>query len=393
MKNIFRIFVINLVLLFLFLTITELFFQLNSKYFFLKKKQFYLPGSNFYISKNDLIKKYGTDLFNIPEHISSEKYYDLKTLSALSNKEKSIAHYPLKYFGLSSFDRINKIFNATATTHLTNNLIYNVDYIFDENGYKKVIYSKTDKKKFNEYILALGCSFTFGEGAPSGLDYPSQLAQKISPSYHIYNLSFHGQGPNDLYKNMIKDQEEFKFINESGGIAIWLFIPDHLDRFFCTNLCEHNKKWILQKPYLRLEEEKIVLDGTLQEHKTLIRKFYYWVSFSETLSFFNFRIPLKYSKDDLALFSETFYEMKMYLSHKKNLKQFYFVNFSNFKEKEDLYKELQKRQINIIDYSNVSFNSISPNMSIPVDRHPSPEFYWVLTELLKKDLQLNKLSL
>ena len=192
---------------------------------------------------------------------------------------------------------------------------------------------------------------------------------------------------------MIKDQEEFKFINESGGIAIWLFIPDHLDRFFCTNLCEHNKKWILQKPYLRLEEEKIVLDGTLQEHKTLIRKFYYWVSFSETLSFFNFRIPLKYSKDDLALFSETFYEMKMYLSHKKNLKQFYFVNFSNFKEKEDLYKELQKRQINIIDYSNVSFNSISPNMSIPVDRHPSPEFYWVLTELLKKDLQLNKLSL
>ena len=147
MKNIFRIFVINLVLLFLFLTITELFFQLNSKYFFLKKKQFYLPGSNFYISKNDLIKKYGTDLFNIPEHISSEKYYDLKTLSALSNKEKSIAHYPLKYFGLSSFDRINKIFNATATTHLTNNLIYNVDYIFDENGYKKVIYSKPDKKK------------------------------------------------------------------------------------------------------------------------------------------------------------------------------------------------------------------------------------------------------
>lgn len=379
----FKVVIYNILILLLCLFIIEAFFILNANFHFLKKPAYYFYETD-YLSLEESEIKYGSGAFAVPQKhraLISEDLYNIP-YAKIDEKTKRPLFELLKSSNIPASVRVQE--------HLLppyeNKIVYDVEYSIDKN-HRRTVYNQEKKQKTAKYLLALGDSFTFGAGVTSGQDYPSQLAEKISNRTKIYNLGKPGFGPNDLLFQLQSEPRLLSDISEKEGVAIWLFIEDHIERFVCDLKCYQNgsNKYILGKPRYSIINDKLVHLGSFSEAVNLKRKLFYYLGQSEALKYSGFRPD--YKPEDLNAVVTGLNEIKTILEQKNNLKKFYILFLGKFNEKQDLIDLLKRKDFGIIDISDIPVHKIK-NMRIPFDGHPTSNYYWTISEILKKYAEL-----
>lgn len=81
-----------------------------------------------------------------------------------------------------------------------------------------------------QVVLAVGCSYTFGQGVADNETYPYVLGERLYPRFQVYNFGCMGYGVHHLYALV----QSGVLTNVMGGrtpsYIVYLAIPDHIRR-------------------------------------------------------------------------------------------------------------------------------------------------------------------
>ncbi len=291
------------------------------------------------------------------------------------------AKYPTQYFSdfkshnlnNNSYDSILAIKNGGPT-------IYSVRYSFDQYGRRGTGTPKTSPKK---NVLCLGDSLTLGEGLRQGADYPSMLNSKLGANFQVHNFGWHGNGVNDVFLNL-DNKTALDGVKSLPTDLVWLYIADHLNRFFCPLSCERNDlfRYVRSKPKIARHGSKIEALGTFRDDDSPFRLLLSLLSHSALLKAFNIEIPFQYSKADLELFADTFVAVRDKIASRVPVKNFFLIS----PVYQDLYLAelrpiLEERGIRVIDLDRYH-DQINFPIGIPLDGHPTSEFNWFFTDTI-----------
>lgn len=378
-----KIILINVLILFFCLSLIELFFIINSKYKFISRPPFHLNKAQD-LNLKKVEDKYGSSIFLIPDQYKT----------VFDSRLENITDAQVNYFSMAPLYDVLGGKSTPGTVQVQTRLLPpNDDIVLSDAEYKidkyrrRIVENQKNKTKPTKYMLALGDSMTLGAGVTSGHDYPSLLAKKISPDIKVYNFGKPGFGPNDLLLQLQTKPDVMGEVSQKEGLAIWLFIDSQFERFFCDFICYQKDydQFIFHKPKYELDNDKLVNLGPFSQNWNFKKKLLYYLAQSETIKFSRFKF--KYSDEQMRTLVTGFKEIKTILEQKKNLKKFYVLFPHPFEEKEQLAQLLENENINTIDISDIPFKSMK-NMRIPFDRHPTSGQYWIITEILKKYIEI-----
>lgn len=400
MKKILKIIFWNFSIFLVLILLLEGFFRFNKTYnfitpeFYSKIQSFVAKEKNvapYFLTKAQLQERYSNNSLDLPKRFSATEAFDWSlNVNPNFSTYTSLTNFADSYFqNYYQRDYKNKAFRVEKFITGNNQTVklYTVNYEYNKYGLRKGAFKKDySPSKYN--LIALGDSFTLGEGVKTGFDYPSQLNEKLGPQWTVYNSGFHGYGINDLYFELSKNPNKFSFLKNSSTIAVWLFIPGHLERAFCHLDCFRTSfdAFIYSKPVYSLENGEIRYHGSFNELNSTKLKINSYLRNSALLNFFGLDFPTKYSAEEIQTLKKIFLDIKNQLSKQTELKDFYIVNLLYFDQQNEVLPALESAGIKIIDYSNISFTGLTNKGFIPKDNHPTSETYWFLTEFLKKDL-------
>lgn len=327
-------------------------------------------------------------MFKVPKEYKASNEYDWTLVSNGYTAKSLKTEYPSDYFtDFVKWQNKSKTYISKKTIEAPPYpQLLSVKYAFDENGLRKTVpFFKNENS--SHLVMSFGDSFTLGEGVKEGFDYPSQLQVKLGHEFLVKNYGFHGMGLNDFFYRAIQYPELFNLYPRKSSTLIWLFIPMHLERFFCHLQCMiHQFEFIGPKPLIDEVNGSVMVKGRIDEDNSLTRNFLRLISRSKKVQYLNFEYPNEYSNKELKLFADAlsdFFNKKVQPGSEKKM---IFVNISPFSQKETLFNFLKKNGVEIFDYSDIPYPALIEHSVIPIDSHPTSEFYWVLTELLKKDV-------
>lgn len=365
----------------------EFFFQLNDEYKFVQQTVYRPKWNASTMTVQEAETQFGPGLYRVPpEYLVHSKKTDEKLLSAEPNHGQATPLYKLlsENVGPQSV-RIE----VRLMPPNDNVVVYDVEYKIDRYKRREVEHQQF-KSKASRFVVSLGDSFTFGEGVTTGEDYPSQLAKKLNPEYHVYNFGKPGFGPNDLLFNLQTNLESFRDMTQNEGIAIWYFISAQLERTSCGFRCLLNRKnsFVLDKPKYELAGNKPVYVGKLSDTIPFSRAMMTLFAKSEALKFGINSFPVEFSKNDYRTFVAVLKEIKFNLEAAKNLRKFYFLITENIEHDPIFFELLNEAGIDVIDLSAVPKPAFKDSL-IPYDWHPTAAYYWFITEILKKTVELN----
>jgi len=265
--------------------------------------------------------------------------------------------------------------------------IYNIQYEFDRFHRRVVPGQSTETKKRS--VLVFGNSLALGEGVQDDETLPAQLAKHL-PSYQIYNLGGTGYTPNHILKNLQnKNFPRHQGINEPTGISVLLFTDQDINRVIGRFSEIRANRWRALAPCFELESGKLLDKGNFWTGKPLTTLFFTVLGFSEFFKFLNLDYPGKITDAHLALYSAIVAEIKTQVKIQFASKELFILFYPGKSQKHGyrLRPLLEKEGLKILDYSKVDLWAIkgsNPNMAI--DRHPGAGTYWIISELLAKDI-------
>ncbi len=366
----------------------EVFFICNENFHFLPNfevNKFYTAR----LSDENAAKKYGAGILNIPSNYQSGYAKSLLKLSGVKNPRPNLKDLDPVYEATNNRSKMPADLRVKLrlTPPNENVLVYDVEYSINAFGRRKVT-NQSQKLNAHRYLLALGDSYTFGQGVTSGMDYPSQLAKKLSDNYFVYNFGKPGFAPNDLLFRFQNGIESLDEITQEEGVAVWYFIEAHLERFICGFYCYHHSfdLYVSAKPKYRMIENELKYVGNLADTMTSIDKFLYYSAQIKTLQFAENLLFADYADVDLRAFVESLKKVKAYLEEKKNLKKFYFLHSHNFHQQNRITQLLNEAGIDVINASDLPIKNLQ-DMKIPFDGHPSSDYYWLISEVVKKVIE------
>ena len=344
------------------------------------------------ISFEELKKKYPGLAQKIPDRFQSENDYPWNEKFENPRNPRTVYsdNYLQTYYDPSA--RANKTYEISrlVDTERGEKIAYKTFMTFDEFGARKVPEKKIDADA--KHVLTIGCSFTVGEGVNFGKDYPGQLSQKIGSHWSVHNFGFNGYGPADFYHSIVNHEDSLKFLKDKDVTVIWLLYPFQFERSFCSLRClsAPTSSWIYPKPFYKFDESKneVVYQGDFETTGAFPISFARFLSNSSILRFFGVDFPLWQSEAASAETAEyIFASIKRRLERTMRVSRFVVVNMQSNKESELLGPSLKKHDIQYLDYAGYDpLAAVSERKTIPYDGHPTPEYYWALTELLKQDL-------
>lgn len=334
-------------------------------------------------------KKYNLDILNVPP-----EFHTVQNKEVLKYRPEDIdaASTVAIFKALKAFSPVPATITITKKLKAPNdNLdLGSVIYKLDQHRRRVVDYQKR-KKKAENFILALGDSFTFGLEVTNGHDYPSQLARKINNNYQIYNLGVPAYGSNDTLQQIRINQDFLNGITQKKGMALWFFIPEQLNRFFCPLNCYLSQSeyfsYIKYKPYFRLENDKLVFKGYFRDLFDPYHLFLELLSHSRFLKYIHFSNETTFTNNEIKSFALSFSAISKRINNKLKLEKFYFILKDDFPQKSQFITALENEGISVLDFSEIPFNQ-NLNSTIYLDIHPTSDFYWLFTEVLKNKLNL-----
>lgn len=300
--------------------------------------------------------------------------------SSIADQDSS-TKFPPDYF--ASYLKKPGTFKSTAKLKGSGELVYDVSYVLDEHGTRKTDFLN-NKKSANKFVAAYGCSNTFGEGVDSGEDYPAQLGSALPSSWKVYNFGFHGYAPNSVIANILNGVSYKNKIKEPSGVFVWLFVYNHLERFFCKLDCySSSNSWILGLPEVKKERSGYrLISDRYADSPVFWRKIFNSLSkifdFSRLGSF-------RYSKSDFDLFIDSLDFISKNTSDRVFKKIFIIDERAGFEEGLFSYfvERLHHRGFSVIRLSDYLDTYSNEQLQLPGDGHNTAIKNWVVAQILK----------
>jgi hypothetical protein len=357
----------------------EIFFQTNSRFHFLKSK-FLIYSNKFYDSS--LVKYLDSNYQkSIPKkfrHIINPKLLNYSDVD-IEQKNK----YPPRYISNFRNSKIIKIVEKIKNTDLE---VYNVSYQFDSNGFR-IVSNNENKVNAQNFVLAAGDSFTFGEGVEQGEDYPSQLNTKLSKDWNVYNFGFHGFGPNDFYDKSKNLKKNYSQINEKNGVFVWFMLSVQFERIIYPSYCisDNYYDYIKSKSFYQLDKHNnLIKHESFNDFSNYSRLLSKVLSYSETLKYLSISYPSPFSTESFKLFLNLLKKGRDNVLNGKKISKSVIVVYNTF----DFYNFEEFRQLaaqdgfEVLVFLGNGFEN-PRNLTLYPDGHPSKESYWILSEVLK----------
>lgn len=264
-------------------------------------------------------------------------------------------------------------------------VVYDVLYTID--SFARRVSFKSSRVHPKEFLLFLGCSFTFGEGVSDDETLPSQAA-KINSRYHSYSYSFHGWGPGNILRRIQKPNFADE-IDETRGKAVYLFIDDHLRRVVGNLSIDMFIRRSDQLPYYFLDGQgNLQTRGFFSDGRGISGHLLSWLAQSSLLQFFNVDYPRTFSEEHFLLFSKIVFEIKKTLQAQLPNVDFYVAFYPEARYSKFLIPLLDEAGIKSLDFSDIDLSEYvkGPTLS-KYDRHPSPASYQFIAGLISDALK------
>lgn len=353
------------------LVLTELFFQLNTKFSWVSPKAVSYDFS-------------GEDKLNIGDELPQEliqrinKYSNFKPanfeIEEELNKTKALKVHELSPISPLSF-MLEKSPRREPLTEITESFynpvlkkyIFEAKYKMTPERTRQVEGFKYNTKAKN--IVLLGCSMVFGVGVNQGEDFASQLALHL-PGYNTYNLGIPGAGISVMLDDIENPNSRSVNINKNGGVAVYTFIIDHLERTFCSLSCYSERKdWTLLENYYDFDSSgKLVNYGSHKTSKPIKYLIYNLLAKSQFLKFIGFERPKIYERRHIEKYARFIKEIEAYYK-RYNLDFYVYLPLANDFNTPEAAQIFRESGLKTIFYKNQLPADIQQRMSIISDHH------------------------
>jgi len=256
-------------------------------------------------------------------------------------------------------------------------VIYDIDYVFDEFNRRQ-----TPKKPNSPHLLIFGGSFASGGGLENNQTLPYFLSDLTN--YQVYDYSWSGWGPHQMLAHLERADLSSEILN-SDGVAIYIFIPDHIRRAI-GDMQVTNWPFMNFAPYYYLNDDKLIRDGNFKTGRPLVTWIYKTVLKSNSIKYFNINLPSA-SAEHTYLTYKIIKQAKIEYLKQFNGKFYVLIHplqvLGSKLEPDSLITLLQKNNIDILQYA---FKKPLSQYRIPNDGHPTEEFNKILADLIAQDL-------
>jgi hypothetical protein len=374
---------INILVLLGILTLIEIFFQINCYLKILPERSspWRVTKALDAKTKAALLDKFGPSILGpLPEKYRVIENPALKKYT-FNDVDSEIPFQRLRYD-----EKINKSFQVQRKLEGVDDLfVYDVTYKTTSTGLRAVENVKTNTPA-EKFVVAAGCSFTFGEGLTQGQDYPSILQEELGPKWRIYNFGELGAGPNNILFNFETTPQIYQnVLKEDQGVFIWVYIDNHIIRALCPLSCYNNPKYtfIKRHPHYELVDGKFV-GGKAFESFIFRNLLFSFLSFSKTLRFFNFDIPEPFTTSHYRFFFKMLEEMisRIEKENKKITSRLLVISYS-VDDIQNLKAIADEFNFQIIDFQLILALRPDLKTNIPLDGHPTGESNWLLSQAIK----------
>lgn len=311
---------------------------------------------------------------------------------------KIIWHYPSHLSDLEAndldrsqiyvkpFEFENHVPQRMKLTTLRGESIYEFTAEFEPSGRRRL---GGTNRTADQFLFAIGDSFTFGIGVNGDDAYPSQLARRLS-TYQVYNMGWGGWGPNDILYQLTKRHPfYFQDVSQRQGSVIYLFLPVHLERMIPGSIAfQPFNQYFLKKPRYEIDATtKPVYRGTYETDRTFTNFCLKIWSESAFLRYFRISWPLYYTEYHYQLFSSIMRGIRTSFEQSFKINNFYVVIWPGTPRAiaEHVYRDFMASGFIVLDYSSYDvWSAVRGNATIPIDGHPTPETYWLMTQLMQR---------
>lgn len=362
----------------------EGFFRLNSRYHFIKDIKNDGGDSrplNFPINPEDIRAEFGNSAF-----LEVDPFYKYKINPELAFFRPSDADYGGRVQKKTSDN------SERSELRIKNNgpLIYGVDYKYTPTWLRQVE-NRKPKSPNQQFVIAAGCSYTFGEALDQGQDYPSILQKILNEKWVVYNYGQRGGAPNTLLDSLENHPDTYKdVLQENEGIFIWRYMTNHAERFFCPVSCytKENNEFIHSHAEYILKDGKFVTEGSFENSHFFKRKFIRFLANSKALQFFHFEYPDPRSEEAAEIFMKALDEsVRKIESGGKKITKKIFVIDGTWYDFDIISAAAKKHQFDVIDFEKIKNFRSDIQFTIPIDSHPTSEANWMMAEILKDHIK------
>lgn len=391
MKKIVKLLVFNVFAVAALFALVELGCRIDSRFHFIRLEpkdtsvQARMKGMA--LDRTSVEKELGTIVFAQPpgSHLSR---YDDEALKNYSYADIDRTPTPDRQWtvapdGLSRSSRYSRKIKNTGLS------VFDVTYSFDPFN-KRFVEGQSNKRNTQFFVLAAGDSFTFGEGVTQGQDYPSILASMLDGKWTVYNYGITGDSANDLLTRATLDMDYFSPVRENKGVFIWLYHDVQMQRMVFPTTAYKTASYIASKAEYTLEDNLPVFQGYFNKSDRAYRSLIDFMAGLQMTETFHLEIPKVYTEEHFQLFFSLLNTSLLRLAEtNRHVTRKILVTFTAHSQFDLLKRKAEESGFEILDIEKVLYLRDKRfggdlNVSIPVDGHPSPEAYWLLSSSLKE---------
>jgi hypothetical protein len=223
---------------------------------------------------------------------------------------------------------------------------------------------------YNEFAMVTGCSFAFGYGLSENQTLSHYLDSITGKRSYNYGVAGHGtQQTLALLQSRALKQE----IGEENGVLVHLFIDDHIARLIGSRRLI--KLWAQNFPYYYLDGEELKRNGSFWTGRHWLTRFYRAISQSAFIDLFDIDFPWYVSNGHMRLFGAVLEESKREFLEQYPNGKFVVVIGPNSKLASRLVEELNHRNVDVLDLSNL-LNKEEKQYKIHwTEGHPNGNYY------------------
>jgi hypothetical protein len=321
---------------------------------------------------------------------------DLNHLPQTDFKQPSFAPKKLiKDYGYLRENEAGYVFNIKNATfrHIgkveaDGQLVYDVEYHFDDQGRRKVPCDPKNPSLKIRHLVVTGCSFVFGEGLEDNETLAAHL-QKHYPG-KVYNLARSGGSVVDAIA-LMQTTQAWDALEPSAGTALVYFSLDlHMNRFMGTLMSIG--RWNQRGAFLD-EDRKYAgqfrFAGLYEKDKPLRTMIGEALNQSSFLKAIEFDWP-PIGDDALEAYARALLFLKQKYQEKTiSTNQLVVYLRPGEEQTRRIIPFLEKYGIYYLDYSNLELEKFATkSLHIPHDGHPSEEFNRILGQQILHDLRL-----
>ncbi|MCO5142338.1 MAG: hypothetical protein M9962_04515 [Oligoflexia bacterium] len=329
-------------------------------------------------SKTLIDRKFALSV-SLPEPI--EKSGNYPKLESLSSTYKP-AYKDI--FNSDYFPKPNVMYEETFSG-LDEKKLFSINYFIDE--YQRRFNPVRKKSKRDFFISLFGCSYVYGVG----VNIDNTLGEYMQASLNsttVYNYGIGGTGPASSLLRLEKWSPKNE-IYENKGIGLYFFMDDHIARSIGS--MRVSGVWGKNLPvYKENSHQKMTYLGTFEEVYPIRTFIFSLLSKSNFLKFHGIDFPIRFNEEEFRYTAELIKAQKERFLASFPSQNFYVVLYpgSSAVFSEEIIEELEKLEIQYLDYSNIDLRKyVSGEIWLP-DFHPSAATNQFLAHQIIQDLHL-----